>query len=1409
MPGATRPVQGGAYTSPRSEPGGQNTPRAGRVVSSVGAYIVSTGLFMQQVDQGDIFDDAAIAIVTVSGTATESSNVGTPTAYDSVIDVDNPVSHWKLNQASLFVDRKALMHIPATTPVSLVSGLLANNGTDSAVSMTAGANSITKGALTGQGLPYETPTWSMEAWVKVSALAGAPAPTIFSRAFQVLKITGNITPPPRSVSPLVLSGGYLRAEITDTGNIVRNIDSAITFGSVYHLVATYDGTSMILYINGTELSRVATPAAKTLSSTAPDFSTTAQSASYVLDEVAWYGTALSPARVLAHYQAGNPSVTYTDSGTVTVSSSGTGSEDYSHDASSSDTITVLGTGTEYYNTPVDYIDATFGTITGSGSGIESYIYDDSGLATLTASGTGVESQVYTDSRTCTGTVLGSGFQTYTPYDSVLDEDVPVSHWKLGNVSMAIDRRQTMNLPAINGPIGTAAGLVANNGVDQANAFVAASGQQLGFNTGGVNQGLPYEGNAVTVEAWIKLASSTTTNYIASRYTAVRFSVTSSRALRATVTAGGTQFNVDSATSLINVGSTYHVVFSYDGANVILYVNGVEVKRTAITGAIQSLPDHFPMIGSIEGGGSYFDGTVDEVAWYNTALAPERILAHYQAGTATSYDAVVDADIPVSHWKLGWSTTKAVDRARRRLDLPAQNPPIAISDKGVVYQGDNDRANTFVRASSQRFRSLDSGLADSDATLYDTTTLSVEAWIKPTAASVVGGSWGVVRRPGSSIQLSLLNTKPRFEFNDPSNATKTVDGPLVQATAIYHLIGTYDGANLILYVNGAEAARLATATGIKSDLTLYPAIGLTGNYWDGDIDEVAWYNTALSPARVQAHFLAGLAGYVKVSGTGGDTAVYTNSALGSVIVTGSGVDDYQPPIGIDYTDSASGTITVLGTISESISVVDTSTGLIVASGTGVEAFSANDTGIGTLTASGTRTDNIIHTGSATGVVTASGSSLETFAHTGSGTCSITESGTATDTYIYSDTRTGTISVTGTSTEFSVYTDTRSGSITASGTGTDDYIYPDSSTGTIVVTGTGTDLNAHTGTGTGSITESGTGTDSYIYTDISTGTITGTGTGVDTVTYVDSDVGTAIVSGSSLESATHAASDTGTVVANGTSSETVIHSASAIGTIAVNGTGTDSQVYDDVGLGTTLLSGTSVESWAILIGYIDAQSGQINVNGTGVESLSHDSTAISIGLSNGTGVESQSHTSTAIGFGLVNGTRIESHSHTSTATGYVFVDGTAIESNDTAYTDFADGTVTSTGTGVDSVSYRATATGTVISTGTGDDAISYSATVSGTITFLGNGVDSGIYEDASTGVIVLTGISHETGYTSSIQPLLVSTVIALNPITVRVWSKTSIRSVVTHTTPIAVQIALQRNVKADVAQRDELKVLVTNH
>jgi hypothetical protein len=78
-------------------------------------------------------------------------------------------------------------------------------------------------------------------------------------------------------------------------------------------------------------------------------------------------------------------------------------------------------------------------------------------------------------------------------------------------------------------------------------------------------------------------------------------------------------------------SWYHVVGTYDGSEMRLYVNAQLVASGASSLAIQSSPCTFN-IGATHCGamGTNFQGWVDEVALYGTALPLARIQAHYQA-----------------------------------------------------------------------------------------------------------------------------------------------------------------------------------------------------------------------------------------------------------------------------------------------------------------------------------------------------------------------------------------------------------------------------------------------------------------------------------------------------------------------------------------------------------------------------------------------------------------------------------------------------------------------------------------------------------------------------------------------------------------------------------------------------------
>jgi hypothetical protein len=68
----------------------------------------------------------------------------------------------------------------------------------------------------------------------------------------------------------------------------------------------------------------------------------------------------------------------------------------------------------------------------------------------------------------------------------------------------------------------------------------------------------------------------------------------------------------------------HVAFTYDGANLILYVNGTEVNRRPMTGALT------PSTGVLRLGGNtiwgeHFAGVLDDVRIYTRALTPGEVL----------------------------------------------------------------------------------------------------------------------------------------------------------------------------------------------------------------------------------------------------------------------------------------------------------------------------------------------------------------------------------------------------------------------------------------------------------------------------------------------------------------------------------------------------------------------------------------------------------------------------------------------------------------------------------------------------------------------------------------------------------------------------------------------------------------
>jgi hypothetical protein len=82
--------------------------------------------------------------------------------------------------------------------------------------------------------------------------------------------------------------------------------------------------------------------------------------------------------------------------------------------------------------------------------------------------------------------------------------------------------------------------------------------------------------------------------------------------------------------------------------------------------------------------------------------------------------------------------------------------------------------------------------------------------------------------------------------------------LVAKATYTHVVGTFDGAMMRLFVDGSEVA--ATTSNIRmvgNDAKLcIGAYGGITDFYAGGLDEVGLYDVALPSARVAAHYKAG-------------------------------------------------------------------------------------------------------------------------------------------------------------------------------------------------------------------------------------------------------------------------------------------------------------------------------------------------------------------------------------------------------------------------------------------------------------------------------------------------------------------------------------------------------------------------
>lgn len=133
-------------------------------------------------------------------------------------------------------------------------------------------------------------------------------------------------------------------------------------------------------------------------------------------------------------------------------------------------------------------------------------------------------------------------------------------------------------------------------------------------------------SAITWEAWASTLANNVSDTVLSKGNQGILK-NNNNGWRGSAVIAGTTRTLDWGSGRPTQNTWYHVAFTYDGANMRIFVNGTQTNSSARTGALTSNTSILA-VGSTLGTGSYFNGYLDEVTLSSTARSAGWIRARY-------------------------------------------------------------------------------------------------------------------------------------------------------------------------------------------------------------------------------------------------------------------------------------------------------------------------------------------------------------------------------------------------------------------------------------------------------------------------------------------------------------------------------------------------------------------------------------------------------------------------------------------------------------------------------------------------------------------------------------------------------------------------------------------------------------
>ena len=406
----------------------------------------------------------------------------------------------------------------------------------------------------------------------------------------------------------------------------------------------------------------------------------------------------------------------------------------------------------------------------------------------------------------------------------------------------------------------------------------------------------------TFSVWFRTESDTTVQYIISKHHyessfaqySLHYNPSGTINFRIHYNGIATVYSTLTSSVPIVVGEWYFVVFWYDPATVESYIqvnNGAVESQSASPPMVNAGVSFFVGVRTIESGSSTygnFEGVIDELGFWNRLLTADERTALYNNGNGLAYPFMDSAPpylfIPVADTVSVIEGVRIHNRPTRDIEVfdtvavetskeaTVLAPAPALQNKLIAYWqmdeasgnaldvwGTNHltptggvgsaegRVNTARNFPSSAYVSRVCGTALSPGDI----NFTFSCWVK--GSTTANNATVLARRDATYTDISLHILNNRFEF--------WVEGPpcfaggFVHPGVWYFVVCWYDAANkqIGISVNNGPPGVLEYLYGVSAKPTALfilgysgvPVLGATGGYWDGEIDEVGFWQRLLT------------------------------------------------------------------------------------------------------------------------------------------------------------------------------------------------------------------------------------------------------------------------------------------------------------------------------------------------------------------------------------------------------------------------------------------------------------------------------------------------------------------------------------------------------------------------------------